>query len=84
MPAGRWPLAAGGYVRLNHLDVLLWQNWMLNRQAAPDGSLELGRYKVAIEAREVPGVDDDRSSLTKHWESGHILLSSDESHMVVG
>lgn len=62
-------LAAGSYVRLNHLDVLWWQNWKLNRQAVPNGSLELGRYMVDIEAREVPGVDDDLSALTFNPET---------------
>ncbi|WP_022961687.1 SdiA-regulated domain-containing protein [Halopseudomonas pelagia] len=47
-----------------HLDVLLWQNWKLNRQSMPAQGFNLGRYRVDIQALEIAGIDDDLSALT--------------------
>lgn len=66
-------LVAGGYLRLNNLDVLLWQDWKLNRQPAPEGALALGRYQVDIEAREIQGVNDDLSALTYNSDTGTLF-----------
>lgn len=57
-------LGALGVMRYLSLDVLLYQNWRLNSAAMPEPSLNLGRYRVDIEARVVEGLDDDLSALT--------------------
>ncbi len=66
-------LVAAGYARINHLDVLWWQDWKLNRQVMPEQSLALGRYRVDIEAREIEGVNDDLSALTYNPETGTLF-----------
>jgi uncharacterized protein YjiK len=66
-------LAAVGYVRLNHLDVLWWYDWKLNRQVMSDQALALGRYRVDIEARQVEGINDDLSALTYNPDTGTLF-----------
>ena len=62
-------LAGGLTLHALHLDVLLWQNWKLNRQPMPEQAFNLGRYRVDIEARPVQGVEDDLSALTFNAET---------------
>lgn len=57
-------LGALGIMRFLSLDVLLYQNWRLNSGSMPEHSLNLGRYRVDIEARVVEGLEDDLSALT--------------------
>lgn len=47
-----------------HLDVLLWQNWKLNRQAMPAHAFNLGRYQAEIQGLQIAGIEDDLSALT--------------------
>ncbi|QIB49798.1 SdiA-regulated domain-containing protein [Pseudomonas sp. OIL-1] len=62
-------VAAFVYIRVNELDVLLWQSWTLNRQPLPERALDLGRYRVDIEAAPIPQLEDDLSALTYNHES---------------
>lgn len=62
-------VVAAVFVRVNELDVLLWQSWKLNRQPLPERALDLGRYRVDIEARVIPELGDDLSALTYNHES---------------
>ncbi|WP_185267686.1 SdiA-regulated domain-containing protein [Halopseudomonas xiamenensis] len=62
-------LVAGGTLHYLHLDVLLWQNWKLNRQPMPAQAFNLGRYRVDIEALPIPELDDDLSALTYNSDS---------------
>jgi len=62
-------LVAGGTLRYLHLDVLLWQNWKLNRQPMPEQAFNLGRYRVDIEALSIPELEDDLSALTYNSDS---------------
>lgn len=62
-------LVAGGTLHYLHLDVLLWQNWKLNRQPMPEQAFNLGRYRVDIEALPIPELDDDLSALTYNSDS---------------
>ncbi|MFN3579751.1 MAG: SdiA-regulated domain-containing protein [Pseudomonas sp.] len=57
-----------GVLHYHHLDVLLWKSWRLNSQTMPEQALNLGRYRVEIDARVVEGVDDDLSALTYNSE----------------
>lgn len=56
------------FLRINELDVLLWQSWKLNRQPMPEQALDLGRYRVDIEALAIPELEDDLSALTYNRE----------------
>lgn len=62
-------VVAAVFVRVNELDVLLWQSWKLNRQPLPERALDLGRYRVDIEALVIPELGDDLSALTYNHES---------------
>lgn len=57
-------LVSAGVMRYLSLDVLLYQNWRLNSGSMPEQALNLGRYRVDIEARVVEGLADDLSGLT--------------------
>lgn len=57
-------LVAAGVMRYLSLDVLWYQNWRLNSASMPEPSLNLGRYRVDIEARVIGGLEDDLSALT--------------------
>jgi uncharacterized protein YjiK len=71
--------AAVSYMRFNHLDVLWWKNWNLNRQTMPEQALMLGNYRVDIDGLEVPGVNDDLSALTYNSDTNTLfaLLNGD-------
>ena len=67
-------LVAGySFLHVTHLDVLLWQNWKLNRQAMPEQALDLGRYRVDIEALAIPELLDDLSALTYNQDSNTLF-----------
>ena len=58
-----------GFLHYHHPDVLLWQQWKLNRQPMPAQAMDLGRYRVDIEALPIAELDDDLSALTYNSES---------------
>ncbi|WP_193073551.1 SdiA-regulated domain-containing protein [Pseudomonas sp. FME51] len=64
-------LLVAGYslLHVTHLDTLLWQSWKLNRQSMPEQALDLGRYRVDIEALAIPELADDLSALTYNEDS---------------
>lgn len=66
-------LVAGGTLHYLHLDVLLWQNWKLNRQPMPEQAFNLGRYRVDIEALPITELDDDLSALTYNEDSNTLF-----------
>ncbi len=69
LPAALVVLFAGAALHYLHLDVLLWQNWKLNRQPMPEQAFNLGRYRVDIEALPILELDDDLSALTYNSDS---------------
>ena len=69
LPAALVLLFAGAALHYLHLDVLLWQNWKLNRQPMPEQAFNLGRYRVDIEALSILELDDDLSALTYNSDS---------------
>lgn len=56
-------LVGGATLHYQQWDVFLWQHWKLNRQAMPEQAIDLGRYRVDIEAVVLEGVRDDLSAL---------------------
>lgn len=61
-------LGIGVTLRGLGMDVVLWQFWQLNRQTMPEPALNLGRYRVDIEAVKIEGIDDDLSALSYNPE----------------
>jgi uncharacterized protein YjiK len=57
-------LALAGTFRVLGVDKVLWHTWTLNRQPMPEAALNLGRYRVDIEARVIEGIADDLSALS--------------------
>jgi uncharacterized protein YjiK len=63
-------LVLGGLIaaRAIGVDSVLWHSWQLNRQAMPEGALNLGRYRVDIDALPIEGIEDDLSALSYNRE----------------
>ena len=66
-------LAGGATLHYQQWDVFLWQHWKLNRQSMPEQALNLGRYRVDIEAVALEGVGDDLSALTFNAERNSLF-----------
>jgi len=66
-----------------NLDTLFYRSWQLNSRAMPEGSLDLGRYAVDIEARVVEGLDDDLSALTYNRERNSLFAVINGTPLVV-
>jgi len=62
-------LLAAAALHFLHLDSLLWHAWRLGVQPPQAGALQLGDYRVDIEAREIIGLQNDLSALTYNVES---------------
>ncbi|MEJ6655561.1 MAG: SdiA-regulated domain-containing protein [Pseudomonas sp.] len=77
-------LVAGySFLHFTHLDTLLWQNWKLNRQPMPEQALNLGRYRVDIEALAIPELADDLSALTYNENSDTLFAALNGDPLIV-
>ncbi|SDR70797.1 Uncharacterized protein YjiK [Halopseudomonas xinjiangensis] len=76
-------LGIAAVMRYMNLDTLFYRSWQLNSRAMPEGSLDLGRYAVDIEARVVEGLDDDLSALTYNRERNSLFAVINGTPLVV-
>ncbi|WP_304639154.1 SdiA-regulated domain-containing protein [Pseudomonas sp.] len=61
-------LATAVVLRVLGMDAALWHAWKLNGRAMPETALNLGRYRVDIDARVIEGIADDLSALSYNPE----------------
>ena len=62
-----------------HAGVLSWHTFRLSNTALPDGAMDLSRYRVTIDGKPIPALEDDLSALTYNLEKNTLwaLLNSD-------
>ncbi|UAW98841.1 SdiA-regulated domain-containing protein [Halopseudomonas nanhaiensis] len=76
-------LGIAAVMRYLNLDTLFYQSWRLNNRAMPDGALNLGRYRVDIERKQVEGLDDDLSALTYNSDRNTLFAVINGTPLVV-